>query len=115
MTPMRLFALAVLASPALLAAEPRHLILTNGRVWTGDPARPRSEAVAAIGGRIVAVGSSAEIARWAGARTEIIDLAGKFVAPGFNDAHVHFRSGGENLSGVQLRDARSEAEFRERI
>ena len=50
-----------------------------------------------------------------GAGTEVIDLGGKLVLPGFNDAHVHFFSGGENLAGVQLRDAKSEAEFRERI
>jgi predicted amidohydrolase YtcJ len=112
---MRLVAVFVLSSIALLAQSRATLILTNGRVWTGDSARPRAEAVAAVDGRIVAVGSSADIARWAGPETQTIDLAGKLVVPGFNDSHVHFQSGGENLSGVQLRDARTEAEFRERI
>jgi predicted amidohydrolase YtcJ len=103
-----------LASP--LAAQPgADLILTNGKIWTGSPAAPRVEAVACGGGRILAVGNSAEIAKWAAPRTRVIDLAGKLVVPGFNDAHVHFFSGGSNLAGVQLRDAKSQAEFRERI
>ena len=45
----------------------------------------------------------------------MIDAGGKLVLPGFNDAHVHFFSGGENLAGVHLRDAKSEDEFRRRI
>src|SRR5215208_5258986 len=112
---MKPILLAALAAPALLAQGHATLILTNGRIWTGNPDQPRAEAVAAIDGRIVAMGAAAEIARWAGPRTTTIDLAGKLVVPGFNDSHVHFQSGGENLSGVQLRDAKSEAEFRERI
>jgi predicted amidohydrolase YtcJ len=71
--------------------------------------------VACLGSRIVAVGSNDEIRKWIGAATEVIDLGGKLVLPGFNDAHVHFFSGGENLASVQLRDAKSEDEFRKRI
>ena len=98
-----------------LAAQPyADLILTNGKIWTGNAAAPRAEAVACGGGRILAVGASS-IAKWAGPNTRVIDLAGKLVVPGFNDAHVHFYAGGSNLAGVQLRDARSQAEFRERI
>jgi predicted amidohydrolase YtcJ len=102
-------------TPVLLAQSSATLLLTNGRVWTGNQAQPQAEAVACLDGRIVAVGSSADIRRFAGPKTEIVDLAGKLVVPGFNDAHVHFYDGGANLSGVQLRDARSEDEFRERI
>ena len=111
---MKLLALGTLMTHALLAQSPA-LVLTNGKIWTGSPAQPQAEAVACLNGRIVAVGSSAEVLRSAGPRTEIIDLGGKLVVPGFNDAHVHFYDGGSDLSGVQLRDAKSEAEFRERI
>lgn len=91
------------------------LILLNGNIWTGNPAQPEAEAVACRYGRIVAVGSSADVKKWAGSGTRMLDLAGKIVVPGFNDSHVHFLEGGLQLANVQLRDAHSEAEFRERI
>jgi predicted amidohydrolase YtcJ len=112
---MKLLLAVALAATALLAQSSATLILTNGKIWTGNPTQPLAEAVACLDGRIVAVGSSADIRRWAGSRTDVVDLAGKLVVPGFNDSHVHFHGGGENLSGVQLRDAKSEAEFRDRI
>jgi len=91
------------------------LILTNGKIWTGSGGQPRAAAVACAGNRIVAVGSAEEVGKWAGPGTQVVDLAGKLVVPGFNDAHVHFYSGGAHLAGVKLRDAKSESEFRERI
>jgi predicted amidohydrolase YtcJ len=71
--------------------------------------------VACRKGRIVAVGTTEEIRALAGAGTEVVDLNGKLVVPGFNDAHVHIFSGGRNLASVQLRSARSQQEFRDRI
>jgi predicted amidohydrolase YtcJ len=97
------------------AQQHASLVLFNGKVWTGNPRQPESEAVACQGSRIVAVGSNQEIRRWAGAGAEVVDLQGKRVVPGFNDAHVHFYTGGAQLAGVQLRDAASEKEFAERI
>src|SRR5258708_35602895 len=82
------------------------LILINGKVWTVNPAQPRAEAIACLGSRIVAVGTNAEIRRWAGPSTNTIDLRGRLGVPGFNDAHVPFLSGGPNLSRVQLCTAR---------
>jgi predicted amidohydrolase YtcJ len=69
---------------------PADRIFLNARVWTGDPARPRAEALATRGSRILAVGSTAEVQGLAGPATERLDLRGGFVAPGFNDAHLHF-------------------------
>lgn len=66
----------------LLAAD---LILINGRIWTVDPASPTAEAVAAIGERIVAVGTNAEIEAWRGPETRVIDARGRRVLPGFNE------------------------------
>jgi hypothetical protein len=106
----------LLASFRIAGAQPAaSLVLLNGKIWTVNEAQPRAEAVACLGNRIVAVGSNGEIRKWIGPGTETIDLGGKLVVPGFNDAHVHFFSGGENLAGVQLRDAKSEDEFRARI
>ena len=106
----------LLASLRVAGAQPAaSLVLLNGKIWTVNDRQPRAEAVACLGSRIVAVGSNGEIRKWIGAGTEAIDLGGKLVLPGFNDAHVHFFSGGENLASVQLRDAKSEDEFRKRI
>lgn len=91
------------------------LILTNGKIWTVNNAQPLAEAIACIGSRIVAVGSASEIQKWTGPSTQTIDLGGKLVLPGFNDAHVHFYAGGAHLSSVKLRDAESETVFRNRI
>lgn len=90
-------------------------IITNAKVWTVDTNHPRAEAVAVIGNRIVAVGSNAEIDAWRGQRTRVIDAGGKMLLPGFNDAHVHFISGGMQLDQVQLNDARTKEEFIRRI
>jgi predicted amidohydrolase YtcJ len=106
----------LMASLSVAGAQPAaSLVLLNGKIWTVNDRQPRAEAVACLGSRIVAVGSNGEIRKWVAAGTEVIDLGGKLVLPGFNDAHVHFFSGGENLASVQLRDAKSEEEFRKRI
>ena len=109
--------MTILASAIPIAsAQPEAtLVLINGKIWTVNEAQPRAEAVACVGSRIVAVGTTADIRKWIGAKTQVIDLAGRLAVPGFNDAHVHFASGGENLASVQLRDAKSEDEFRARI
>jgi len=91
------------------------LIVVNAKVRTMDDAKPNAEAIAVIGNKIVAVGSNAEIRAMAGAKTKTIDAKGKLVVPGFNDAHVHFLEGGYQLSSVDLRDAKSPAEFIRRI
>ena len=91
------------------------LVLVNGKVWTVNQRQPEAEAVACKDGRIVDVGASEQIRRMIGPKTRVIDLQGRRVVPGFNDAHVHFHDGGRGLASVQLRDARSPEEFRERI
>jgi len=102
-------------SALVLAQAPADLVLVNGKVWTVDDKRPEVEAVAVLGNRIAAVGSTEEIRKWIGANTKVIDLQGKRVVPGFNDSHVHFLDGGLGLASVQLRDARTPEEFHNRI
>ncbi|HYE65478.1 MAG TPA: amidohydrolase [Pyrinomonadaceae bacterium] len=91
------------------------LIIIDANVRTMDASRPRVEAVAVYGNRIVAVGSTKEIRRLAGPRTRVVNAGGRLILPGFNDSHVHFLSGGFQLSSVDLRDADSPQEFAERI
>lgn len=91
------------------------LIITNAKIWTVDKSMPSAEAVAVLGDRIVAVGSKADVEAWRGSHTHVVDANGKLLLPGFNDAHVHFVSGGMQLENVQLNDAATPQEFARRI
>ncbi|HLH07004.1 MAG TPA: amidohydrolase [Terriglobales bacterium] len=75
----------------------------------------REQAIAVSGERILAVGSNAEIEKFKGKHTEVIDLAGHFVMPGFNDAHMHLASGGMEKLNVDLAGVKSLAEMQQRI
>jgi predicted amidohydrolase YtcJ len=91
------------------------LIITHANIWTVDPANPTAQSVAVLRDRIVAVGSDATFELWRGPQTRVIDAAGRLLLPGFNDAHVHFVTGGAQLENVQLNDATSAQEFVRRI
>jgi predicted amidohydrolase YtcJ len=91
------------------------LIIQNARVWTVDPSQPEAQAVAILGDRIVAVGSSQQVGLWRGPDTRLVDADGRRLMPGFNDAHVHFVDGGSQLDNVELNDATSPQEFARRI
>jgi predicted amidohydrolase YtcJ len=114
---MRAVAAGILAIGlwGLAAAEGADLILQNGRVYTVDAERPWAEAVAVRGERIVAVGGNDAVLALRGPDTRVIDLAGAFVTPGFNDAHVHVDSTGNLLTGVNLLDVHEAGAFRERV
>ena len=86
---------------------PADLVLTNGKIVTVDEARPRAEAVAITGDRIVAVGSAREIRRYIGPNTEVIDLEGRLAVPGFIEGHGHFMSLGRARMILDLTTARS--------
>jgi hypothetical protein len=103
------------ASSSSASSDSVTLAVVNARVWTGDPQHPWAEAVAVRGDRLVAVGSTAEVARQASAGTRVIDAQGRMLVPGFNDAHLHFLDAGFRLASVQLRDAKTPAEFIARI
>lgn len=77
-------------------------ILTDARVLTMDPARPRAEAVALAEGRIAAVGSRAEVEALAGPQTDVIGCGGATVLPGFVESHLHLVLGGVELAHLQL-------------
>jgi len=76
------------------AERPADLVLTGGAVYTVDAARTWAQAVAVSGGRIAAVGTDAGMRPHVGQRTEVVNLRGRMVLPGFQDAHVHASGGG---------------------
>jgi hypothetical protein len=78
------------------------MIITNAKVLTMDEARPRAEAVAVAGGRILAVGSRAEVEALAGPPTRIVDAGGRTLLPGFVESHLHLVLGGNELTQLQL-------------
>lgn len=120
-------------------AEPADTIYINGNVYVSAPkyktaatpqsdfdsadpnssaeskASQRVQAFAVKDGRFVAVGTNDEIQKYKGKKTAIIDLHGKFVMPGFNDAHTHFGDGGRQLVNVDLDGTRSLEEMKQRI
>ncbi|MBL8207598.1 MAG: amidohydrolase [Blastocatellia bacterium] len=98
-----------------LAQVNADLVLRNGKIWTVNDKQPEAEAVAILGNRIIAVGTSKDLRKLIGPQTRVLDLQGRRVVPGFNDAHVHFFNGGAGLASVQLRDAKSPQEFARRI
>jgi predicted amidohydrolase YtcJ len=108
-----LIAVAFVSAPAQkLTAD---LVVINANAQTMDAAKPKAQALAVMGNKIVAVGTNDEIKALADAHTKVIDAGGKLVMPGFNDAHVHFTEGGFQLSLVDLRSAASPEEFAQRI
>ena len=76
------------------------LVFVNGNLLTQDPGRPRAEALAVDDGRIVAVGSRADVEPAVRPGTRFVDLGGRTLVPGFNDAHAHAWKLGQLLTGV---------------
>ncbi|WP_099035291.1 amidohydrolase [Lacimicrobium alkaliphilum] len=90
-------------------------VFIKARIWTADPHNPHAQALAIKGEEIMAVGSETEITGYIDDSTEVINVAGNMLLPGFIDSHVHFLIGGMGLSSVQLRDAKTPQEFSHRI
>ncbi|MGA7220257.1 MAG: amidohydrolase [Candidatus Sulfotelmatobacter sp.] len=96
-------------------------IYIHANVYTGVPANSqfssiqREEAIAVRGGRIQAVGKNIEIEKLKGPQTQVIDLGGHFVMPGFNDAHLHLSDAGLKKLTVDLTGVKTLDEFRKRV
>jgi predicted amidohydrolase YtcJ len=109
-------------TPTTAPKRKADLIFTHGNIYTGavDPsaslgAGKRSDALAIVGDRILAVGMREEIVKLKGPETKIVDLGGHFVMPGFNDAHLHLASAGLEKMNVNLVGAKTLDEFRDRL
>ena len=84
---------------------PADLVLEHGHVVTVDTMHPEAQAVAVSAGKILAVGSDADIQRYVGPKTTVVDLRGRLLIPGFIDAHAHFMGMGEALVQLDLTKA----------
>ena len=119
MTKLRTASLALFASLALAIAfacgggrpaERAELILTGGAVHTMTASRPRAEALAVAGGKILFVGDTEGALRFRGDSTKVVDLGGRMVLPAFQDSHIHLITGGLellacNIAGLGTKDA----------
>jgi len=88
------------------------LVLLNGKIITLDKSNTQAHAIAVKGNRILFVGNNVQVMDYVEkGKTELIDLRGKPVIPGFNDAHLHFLSGGLSLMRVNLTGCKTKAEI----
>jgi len=97
------------------------VIFVHANVYTGVPANTafnsilREEAIAVRGDRILATGKTFDLEKYKGPQTQVVDLGGHFVMPGFNDAHLHLADGGAQRLGVDLKGVKSLDELRQRL
>lgn len=119
-----LLSAAVLTQAQSHPTQPPDTIFVNGDIYagaeeglSGAPAKvyPRAQAMAVHAGRVAAVGRDSDIRKLKGPHTQVIDLGGHFVMPGFNDAHLHFASGGFEKLNVELAGTKSLEEMQQRI
>jgi predicted amidohydrolase YtcJ len=107
--------------PAHVPGPKADIVYLHGNVYTGVPANSqfssilREEAIAVREGRIQAVGKNAEIEKLKGPQTQVVDLGGHFVMPGFNDAHMHLADAGLQKLRVDLTGVKSLDEMRQRV
>ncbi len=87
--------------------NPADMVLTNGNIYTLDDSIPRAEALAIRDGKILSCGTNEEIENFVGDSTDVIDLNGKFVMPGFIESHAHFLGLGNLKQILDLRDAKN--------
>lgn len=108
--------LLLLASVSSGCGRKADVVIQGGTVWTGlSTGRGQPGAVAIGDGEILAVGDSAQIARYVGSKTDVLRANGGLVLPGFADGHTHFINGGFQLASVDLRDAATPQEFVRRL
>ena len=106
----------LLCSHLAVAAEPAaDLVLRGGAILTGDAARPRAHAVAVRGGVIVAVGDDADVTKLVGAKTRVVELAGRTVVAALTDAHAHLVGLGLGASEIDLRGCGSADDCAHRV
>jgi predicted amidohydrolase YtcJ len=116
----------ICATAIALGQEPQtrpkaDVVFLHGNIYTGiAPSASfheikRADAMAIRGDRIQAIGKEEEILKWKGPQTEVVNLGGHFVMPGFNDAHMHLAAAGLQRLEVNLVGVKSLTEFRDRI
>ncbi|CAL0333595.1 unnamed protein product [Lupinus luteus] len=86
-------------------------IITNTLIYTSNDSLPFAHSMAVSNGRVLAIGNHSFVQEFAGYRTQVLDLGGKVVVPGFIDSHVHFIYGGLQMKQVKLRGVNKKEEF----
>jgi len=99
--------LLVALSVAALQAQPADLVIRNGKIVTMESSVPEVQALAARGGKIVAVGTNQQVLAYIGSSTKVIDLSGRLAVPGFIEGHGHFTSLGASKMSLNLRDVKN--------
>src|SRR5579871_7060878 len=84
-------------------------IYINAKIWTGDSANDRATSIAIKDSAIIYVGN--DYSAYKGSNTQIIDVDGKMIVPGFTDNHTHFLGGGYQLASVNLRNVKTQKDF----
>jgi predicted amidohydrolase YtcJ len=120
-----LFLLVIAATNNALAQTPPQpkadTIFTHANIYTGmaknssSGTSKRAEGLAIRSDRILAIGTREEVEKFKGLKTKVVDLDGRFLMPGFNDAHMHLASAGLEKLNVDLVGAKTLAEFRDRL
>ncbi len=106
---LNFFALVIITFTSCKQNISADRIYFNAKIWTGDSTNPNATAIALKDSTILYVG--ADYASLKGPQTELIDMEGKMIVPGFIDNHTHFLMGGYQLASVNLRDAKSRSDF----
>ena len=91
------------------------LIISNANIWTGNDQQASAQAMAIHSDTLMAIGTIEMMESYKGNQTEVVDMKGQFITPGFIDCHVHLMMGGNALLSVELRDAHTPEEFTKRI
>jgi predicted amidohydrolase YtcJ len=98
---------AAVAGQAPPPVAPADFVVRGGRIVTLDERQPEAQALASRNGAIVAIGSNADVARFIGPRTEVLDLGGQLAIPGFIEGHGHFTGIGEGKLNLELMQTKS--------
>ncbi|MDT3697335.1 MAG: amidohydrolase [Ignavibacterium sp.] len=96
-----------------MLAQNNKTAFINGKVFTVNENQPLAQAVVVQDNKILFVGTNDEAKKFIDKNTNVVDLDGKLMLPGFNDNHVHFLTGGFYLLGIDLRPANSTSEFKQ--
>jgi predicted amidohydrolase YtcJ len=94
---------------------PADILIVHAKIYTVDEKKPWAQSLAIRKGKIVAVGSDEQVARFRGIGTKMIDAGGKLVLPTFTDSHFHMADGGFSLTHVSLEEAKDVADIENRL
>src|SRR6185437_10098970 len=112
---LALFFATLSAGAAAQSLPPADTLVVNARLYTVNSRQPWAEALAVRGGNIVAVGTKAQIEKYRGPSTRVIDAGGRLVLPGFTDCHIHFLDGSLSLQRINVEDVKTIAGIQEAV